>query len=146
MSTAPNQADVLGYDMKVGQDLEASGRSATGEELAVDAMLHRLQCDWLYQTGAPPDERPEFGEDVRRWIGEAVSQTSLEAKAPRLEEVLRRDPRIANVSLTFSIATGDDASQYGFFIRIHAVLVTGVTIDRIVGVSSVTVEFLAQGR
>lgn len=143
--TIANRSDPLGYDMKVGADLDRGGRSASGLELVADAMLHRLSEDTLLLTGAPNDE-VEFGENVRKWVGEALDQAALDAKAPRLEEVLRRDPRIASVTLSLSVAQGADASKYRFIINVSAVTVRGQIIDRIVGISAVTVEFLAQGR
>lgn len=142
--TAANQADPLGYDVKVGSDLDPSGRSATGLELVTDAMLHRLMADRLALTGAPDDE-VEFGEDVRRWAGEALDADALAARAPRLEEVLRRDPRLASVAVALTLTAGAPASRYRFLISVSAVTVRGQVIERIVGVSQVTVEFLAQG-
>lgn len=141
---AANPADPLGFDMKVGEDLDPSGRSASGLELVTDAMLHRLEADRLLLTEAPDDE-VDFGENVRLWVGEALTQEALEAKAPRLEEVLRRDPRLASVSVSLTLLAVAPAGQYRFLIAITAVAITGQIIDRIVGVSQVTVEFLAQG-
>lgn len=145
-STIASASDPLGYDVKIGSDLEPSGRSASGIELVADGMLHRLSQDRLLMTGAP-DDRVDFGEDVRTWIGEAVTQDVLDERAPRLEEVLRRDPRIANVTLSLQLVAGEDAAKkYRFLITVSAVTIRGQTIDRIVGVSQISVEFLAQGR
>lgn len=144
-SSVANARDFLGFDAKVGEDLDPSGRNASGLELVADGMLHRLSQGRLLQTGAP-DDQVDFGEDVRTWVGEAVTQDVLDSKAPRLEEVLRRDPRIAGVTLSIQLTTGDDASRYRFLINVSAVTVRGQTIDRIVGVSAISVEFLAQGR
>jgi hypothetical protein len=140
-----SQADPLGHDVWVREDIDPSGRSASGLELVDHAILHRLSEDTLLLTGAA-DDQVDFGENVRKWIGEALSQDVLDTRAPRLEEVIRRDPRIASAAVALTIATGDDASRYHFTIRISAVTVRGQAIDRIVGVSQVTVEFLAQGR
>ncbi len=144
-STIANAADPLGLDMRVDSDLDPSGASADGLELVAAGMLHRLSEDTLLLTGAP-DDQVEFGENVRAWIGGAVSQDSLNARAPRLEEVLRRDPRVASVTLSLRVTAGADASKFVFLIDVHAVTIRGQVIDRIVGVSAVTVEFLAQGR
>lgn len=144
-STIASASDPLGYDVKIGSDLEPSGRSASGIELVADAMLHRLSQERLLMTGAP-DDQVDFGEDVRTWIGEAVTQDVLDERAPRLEEVLRRDPRIASVTLSLQLVAGEDASKYRFLINVSAVTIRGQTIDRIVGVSQISVEFLAQGR
>lgn len=145
VSTIANRADPLGFDMRVREDLEPSGRAATGIELAADEMLHRLMADTLSLVGAPGGQ-VEFGENVRMWIGEALDQNALDTRAPRLEEVLRRSPRLASVTVSLSVAAGDDASRFTFLIHIHATTISGQTIDRIVGVSQVSVEFLAQGR
>ena len=144
-STIASASDPLGYDVKIGSDLEPSGRSASGIELVADGMLHRLSQGRLLMTGAP-DDQVDFGEDVRTWIGEAVTQDVLDERAPRLEEVFRRDPRIANVTLSLQLVAGEDAAKYRFLINVSAVTIRGQTIDRIVGVSQISVEFLAQGR
>ena len=147
-TTAParaSAADPLGYDMKVGADLDPSGRSATGLVLVEAAILHRLQEDRISMVGAPGDEI-DFGENVRAWVGEALSNDALAAKTPRVEEVLRRDVRIADLTVRITRATGADASRWDLLVQVRATTITGQTIDRIVGVSSVTVEFLAAGR
>lgn len=137
--------DPLGFDMKIGWDMDPSGRSATGLELVEDAMLHRLEQERLLMTGAPEDEI-DFGENVRTWVGEAVSDEAISAKAPRVETAIRRDVRIADCTAKLTVAKGEDASRYNFLIAVRATTISGQTIDRIVGVSSVTVEFLAAGR
>jgi len=147
-TTSPVRAsasDPLGYDMKWGWDFDPSGRSATGLELVEDGMLHRLEQDRLLMTGAPEDEI-EFGENVRAWVGEATSDEALSAKAPRVEAAIRRDVRIASATVRLTKTTGEDASRYDFLIEVHATTISGQVLDRIVGVSAVTVEFLAAGR
>ena len=144
-STIATAADPLGYDMRVGVDLDPSGRSASGIELVADAMLHRLSQGRLLQTGAP-DDQVDFGEDVRTWIGGAISQDFLDSRSPRIEEVLRRDPRLADVRVSLVLATGADASKFAFLINVSATTIRGQPIDRIVGVSQISVEFLSQGR
>jgi hypothetical protein len=138
-------SDPLGYDMKVGTDLDPSGRSATGIELVHDALLHRLQENRLLMIGAPGGVI-DFGVDVRQWVGEALSESELAARAPIVEEVLRRDPRIADITVRVTRGTGADASRWPLRISIQATTITGETIDRIVGIDQVTVEFLAVGR
>lgn len=142
---AANAADPLGFDMKVGTDLDPSGRSATGLELVADALLHRLQQGKLLMIEAP-DGQIDFGVDVRTWIGEALSQEALSARGPIVEEVLRRDVRIADVTVKISKTSGADAARRAFRIDLRAQTVSGETLDRIVGVDQVTVEFLAAGR
>lgn len=141
----PSAADPLGFDFKVGADLDPSGRSATGIELVQDAILHRLQEDRISMVGAPGDEI-DFGVNVRSWIGEALSDDALAAKTPAVEEALRRDVRIADIALRITKTTGADAARWALRIEVRAVTISGETIDRIVGVSQVSVEFLAAGR
>ncbi len=138
-------ADPLGFDFKVGTDLDPSGRSASGLELVEDALLHRLQEDRLLMVEAPGGEI-DFGKDLRQWIGEALSDEDLAAKTPAVEEVLRRDPRIADITLRITRMTGADAARWPLRVDITYTTITGQVIDRIVGVSQVSVEFLAAGR
>lgn len=147
-TTAPAHAsasDPLGFDFKVGADLDPSGRSATGLELVQDALLHRLQEDRISMVGAPGDEI-DFGVNVRKWVGEALSDDALAAKTPAVEEALRRDVRIADITLKITRTVGADAARWALRVEVHAVTISGETIDRIVGVSQVSVEFLAAGR
>lgn len=141
---AGNRADPLGFDAKLDRDLDPSGRNATGAELAEAEILHRLEENSLLMTGAPNDEIP-YGEDVTLWREEALSQEAVEAKAPRVEIALRRSPRFADVVVTATYRRATDPSGIDFFLAIHATLVTGEVIDRVVVVAGVTVEFLAQG-
>lgn len=142
--TTASPLDPLGYDVKVGLDLDPSGRAATGLELVEDGMLHRLSQGSLLLTGAP-DDQVEFGEDVRAWVGEALVDGEIESRAPLVELILRRDPRIANVSVVLSLLTPDDAPEVNFTIAVQATTVSGQSISRVIGVSSLTVAFLATG-
>ena len=144
MSTTANPADPLGFDVKVGADLDPSGRSCSGVELVEDALLHRLSCGRLLLTGAP-DDQVDFGEDVAAWVGEALTQEELESRSPLLEEVIRRDSRVADATVALTFQTPDDAPEVAFAIAIFARLTTGQSINRIVGVSAVSVDFLAGG-
>lgn len=142
-------ADPLGYDMRyTGGDLDPTGAAATGEELVDEAIIDRLTDGKLSMIGAPNDEI-EFGEDVRLWVGAAVTPASVAAKGPLLAIVLQRDQRIARADVLVSVATPGtsfaDGSLVDITIEITAVLSTGAVLDRIVGISQVTVDFLAQG-
>lgn len=96
-------------------------------------------------VGAPGDEI-DFGVNVRNWVGEALSDDALAAKTPAVEEALRRDVRIADITLKITRTVGADAARWALRVEVHAVTISGETIDRIVGVSQVSVEFLAAGR
>ena len=142
-SQVANQADPLGFDVKVGWDLDPSGRSASGLELVLDGMLHRLEQGRILMTGAP-DDQVDFGEDVRAWVGEALDQSALNSRSPLIEEVLRRDPRLATVTVSLTRAMGQNASQVAFYINVSAVTIRGEQVSRVIGVSGVSVTFLAQ--
>lgn len=145
-SALASATDPLGFDMKVGDDLDPSGRSASGLEDVLDGMLHRLSEDKIAMTGAPPDDEIDFGINTRKWIGEALSQESIAAKAPRLELVLRRDTRIASITVKLTLLQGDDASRRGFLIGVRGETTKAQPIDHVIGVSALTVEFLAEGK
>ncbi len=143
--SAPSVDDPLGYDVLVTTDLAASGRSASGEELVLWAMGHRLTTKQLLLIGAPGGVVDD-GIDVREWVNEKLTPTMAQAKGPLVEITLRKDPRISTVRAVVSIATGATAAEYDITIAVTAVLVTGQTIARVFGVSAVTVDLLAEGR
>lgn len=148
MSTTASPLDPFGYDMKVGADLDPSGRSASGDELVADAVLHRFSCEWLYLIGDPND-RVDFGERVTDWVGEALTDAALAAKGPRLSIILQRDPRIVTANVVVTRApTGIRLADQTMVALLIAVVITtssGTTISRIVGVSGISVDFLATG-
>lgn len=141
----PHADDPLGYDVKIGSDLDPSGRPSWGAELVADALLHRLQADTLLMTEAPSGEI-DFGIDLARKLAGATSAADLLTLGPQIEEVLRREKRVASVSVVLSTTTGAHAAQYRLLVAVAARLVTGETLERVVGVNSVSVEFLAAGR
>lgn len=148
--TAPSVSDPLGFDVLVDEhDLDPTGRSATGLELVQAAIVHRLTQEKLAMIGAP-DGEIDFGINVRTWVGEATDAASLDAKTPLVDEVLHRDPRIASTTVTISQApagiTLSDGSAASILLSVFVTTTTGATIDRIVGVSGVSVEFLAAGK
>jgi hypothetical protein len=63
--------------------------------------------------------------------------------------VLQRDQRIARADVEASVASPGaafaDGSSVDLMIRITAFLSTGAVLERIVGVSQISVDFLAQG-
>lgn len=86
---------------------------------------------------------------MRSWVGEALDDAALAAKGPRLSLILQRDQRIARADVQVRRAspgtTFDDGSAVTIEIEIAVTTTTGATLDRIVGVSQITVEFLAAG-
>lgn len=141
MPVNPSPADPLGYDVLIDEhDLDAGGRSATGEELVLAAIAHRLTCAQLAMVDAP-DDQVDYGVDVRRWVGEALTQSELAARVPLIDEVLHRDPRIAATRLT--LTRGPASADASLILDVTATLVTGQTISRVASISAVSVEFLA---
>ena len=145
--TAASPSDPLGFDAYLDADLDRSGRSATGLELVQNMIPHRLMADSLPCIDAPGGEIP-FGVDVRKWIGAATTDADLEAKGPLIDAALHLDPRVASVAVALSIAPAgtlgsDGGSEVSILIALSVVTITGQTIDRIVGVSAVSVGYLA---
>lgn len=145
MSNA-NPADPLGFDVWVREDIDPSGRSASGVELVENAIYHRLTTDQLFLVGSPDDGYVEYGEDVRKWVGEVVDQESANAKAPQLAIVLQRDPRISPASIAVSIDARLAGEKYAFTISITCRTTSELPIALVLGVNAVTVELLSQGR
>lgn len=151
-ATTPSPSDTLGYDAFIGgdaDDLAPNGRSATGLELLDASLLHRLQCETLLCIDAPDGEIP-FGVNVRLWVGEAMDAASLDAKVPLVDGALQLDPRVAQVTgisikpapAGITIAGTDGAVEILLYFTV--ITITGAVISRIVGVSEVSVAFLAQ--
>lgn len=149
--SAPSPRDELGYDAYLGgdaDDITSNGRSATGLELVDASILHRLVCDTLPCVDAPDGVIP-FGVVVFDWLGEASDAAALDAKVPLVDAALQLDPRIASTRIAIEPAppgltlAGEDGAVE-MLIRIDYTTVTGARISRIVGVSAVSVGFLAR--
>jgi hypothetical protein len=151
-TTGPSPNDPLGFDAYLDEDLAPNGRSATGEELVANAIPHRLMADTLPCIDAPSGVK-EFGVNVRRWAGEPLTfradgtSPQLDTKVAQIDAALQRDPRIAKNTIVLSQAppgtTLTDGSQAVFQIALTSTLITGATVSRVVGVSAVSVGFLA---
>jgi hypothetical protein len=100
--------------------------------------------------GAPAIRVKPLGAGVHecdeRGLAGATSAADLLTLGPQIEEVLRREKRVAGVSVVLSTTTGAHAAQYRLLVAVAARLVTGETLERVVGVNNVSVEFLAAGR
>ena len=142
-TSAPSPDDPLGFDVLVADDIGADGRTGTGAELAKWAIYHRLTTEKLYLIGAPGN-LVDFGVDVRRWVGAAMTPASAAAKGPQVEIVVRRDPRISTVRAAVTLA-GPSLAKYAMRIVVDATLVSGQTISLVLGVSAVTVDLLSLG-
>jgi hypothetical protein len=148
--SAPSPDDPLGYDCFVFDDMDPNGRDATGAELVEAAIVHRCTSRSLPLIGTPGGT-VEFGEDVREWINESTTRSTLTAKGPLLAVVIQRDPRIEPTTLRVVVAIAEgvtfaDGAHVDLTIDIDGQTVTGQAIDLVIGVSRVTVEILAQGR
>lgn len=151
MGLDPNHdpASALGYDVDVDTDMQPDGRACSGARLVGNAFLHRLMVDELPLIGAPGGVAA-YGEDVRKWVGEATTPARAAAKVPRVVAALSRDPRVDPSSLRVTIdvrpsITFADKSAVDFAININAQTTTALPIALVVGVSKISVELLAQG-
>jgi hypothetical protein len=143
MSTPnPDPSSSLGFDWSYAADMFPDGRSASGGDLVGNAILHRLTTDALPLIDSDNDF-VEFGDDVRKWPGEGFTVDSLGARAAGIGPVVERDPRVSTAEVTGEMAEAD--GLWSFKLRVSALLRTGETIERVIGVSSVTAELLAGG-
>ena len=142
MTVGPSPNDRLGFDLWIGEDMDPSGRNATGRELIVNGAIHRLTSDLLPLVGAP-DGYAEFGEDVRRWVGLALTQAQASARGVLLVEVLQRDPRVETADVVVTVTRA--SSLYDLTISITIYPVGGSEpIPLVVGVSAVSVDLLSE--
>ncbi len=146
--TGASPNDLLGYDVYVREDVDEDGRDASGLELTQNAILHRVTTDKLFLTDAPAgdDEPVEFGEDVRKWVGEALTDDAGQAKAQRLSEVIGREPNLNPSSITVDIQVQPAGAEWLMIIDIDALTTTEVPVSLTIGVDQVTVELLSLGR
>jgi hypothetical protein len=144
--TVASPDDPLGYDVFVREDIDEDGRDATGLELTQNAILHRVTQDKLFLTDAPAGEPVEFGEDVRKWAGEALSTDDAQAKAQRLIEVIGREPNLDPSSITADVQVQPTGADWPIIIQINALTTTEVPVSLTIGVSQVTVALLSQGK
>lgn len=155
--SAPSPSDVLGFDAALLlDDLDPTGRSASGLELYEAAVYHRITCEKLVMIGsgivdvATGKEVINFGIDVRTWCGETIDRADLANKATLLDEVIQRDERTAKTSITVSSAPQGTAMTDGgmavLIINLVLTTITSEVLDRVVGVNAISVEFLAAGK
>ena len=144
-----SRADPYGYDLYVGPqpdgsiDMSRNGRSCSGAELVRNAMLARCLSDTLPMVGAPGGY-VAFGKNVRTWVGSAIDDTTADSRARELAVVFARDPRLDPGSITVAIATQPRGAQHAFTITASARLTDSTPIDLVLGVSSISVDVLAQ--
>lgn len=146
MPDIASPANVLGYDAYVRFGaMDPLGRDATGEELVTNAIIDRLTIGNLPLVEAP-DGEVEFGDDVRLWVGEAMTDDSFPAKGARLAAVLQREPRLEPSTIrcvvTRAVATLPD---YDLTIAITAETTNARPINLVLGINDVTVALLSQG-
>jgi hypothetical protein len=148
MINVASPTDPLGYDVFVREDIDEDGRDASGLELVQNAILHRVTTDKLFLTDAPTgdDEPVEFGENVRKWVGEALIQDAAQAKTQRLIEVIGREPNLNPSSITVDIQVQPAGAEWPLIIDIAARTTTEVPVALTIGVDQVTVELLSLGK
>lgn len=142
--TTANPGDPLGYDAAVSTDLGPTGASCSGNALVENAILHRFMEDNLPMIGAPGGF-VAYGKNVRLWVGEVTTQSRADAKAPELAMVVARDPRVDPGSISVSVTVRPAGALYNLVIAVNARTTTQLPIALVYGVSSATVERLAQG-
>lgn len=149
---APSPADPLGYDTFVREDMPEDGRDASGEELAANAIYHRLTTEKQWLIGAPgaaSDEEAlvDYGINVHDWLGEPLTQEVLDAKVPLVAAVVQRenvlDPATITVEMTMLPAAPPNVA---FRIAVRARTTRDRPVELVLDVGAVTVDLLAQGR
>lgn len=146
MTTAiPGQNDPYGIDVAIALDMDPSGRSAYGVELVSNAILHRLTTDTLLLVGAP-DDRVDFGVDVRQWVGEVTTQANADAKGPLIAIVIQRDPRIDPSSILVAVTVLPIGALYRLEISVTCRTTTALPVALVIGVNAISVDLLSQGR
>lgn len=148
MTSLASPTDPLGYDVFVREDIDDDGRDGSGIELVQNAILHRVTTDKQFLTDAPTgdDEPVEFGEDVRKWIGEALTDDAAQAKTQRLIEVIGREPNLNPSSITVDIQAQPIGANWPLIIDIDARTTTEIPVSLTIRVNEVTVELLSRGR
>lgn len=141
--SGPSVNDPLGYDVWIREDMAEDGRSATGLELVSNAIAHRLTTEALPSIGAPGGWA-DYGVDVRRWCGLTTTAQQAAARGPQASEVIQRDERIETADVIVSLS--GPSTGYTLKLDVTATTVQGQTISLVLGVSSVTVDILAEGQ
>lgn len=141
--------DLFGIDVYVGpDDLDPTGRDASGLELVEADVIHRLTTDQIDLVDSP-NGVVDFGINVRRWVGEAIRPEDASAKNPLVDEVLHRIEGVASVNVNVAVASPGTAFTNGgnvdLTVDIIITTTTGEVLSRTLGISSITVAFLAQG-
>ena len=139
----PSPNDPLGFDVYLREDIASDGRSATGIELVNNAILHRITTGLLLLTGAP-EGQADYGEDLTTWCGQGLTRSQVEARGPTIAAIVQRDPRVAFADAAITLAS--PRGLYELTVTITGQTVTGQPIALVLGVSSVTVDLLAEGQ
>jgi hypothetical protein len=148
-----DRADAYGFDMYVGPvpgggvDMLPDGRGCSGVEFVRNKIVYRSMQKMLVMTSAPGGII-DFGEDVREWVGSAVSPSTAAQRQTRLTLVYGRigalDPGSIRVAIS-APGAGAGGGMYDFFIAVTAKLTDGRPVRAVMGINAVTVDLLAQG-
>lgn len=123
--------------------MSRDARSCSGVELVRNGMVARSMATTLPLIGAPGG-RGDFGEDVRAWVGEALTDGDAATKAQRLAIVYARDHRLDPGRITVKVVPQRSGSAYAFTIAVNAFTVTGAAVPLLLGVNDLSVDILAQ--
>ena len=101
--------DRLGFDMKARADLDRDGRSSSGAELVIDAVHRRITTGQLPLIDSD-DGNADFGEDVRLWLGEKVTEEQLVSLVAYIKSLSGVDP---NAPAAAAPAANTSSAQSG---------------------------------
>lgn len=144
-----DRGDELGFDLSIGPvagggvDMSRNARSCSGVELVRNGMVARSMSGTIPLIGAPGG-RVDFGEDVRAWVGEALTDGAAATKAQRLAIVYARDRRLDPGRITVKVTPQPAGAQYAFLIAVQAFTVTGAAVPLLLGINDLSVDVLAQ--
>jgi len=146
MKPAASPDDPYGWDVYLREDIDPTGRSASGVELVRNAIYHRLTTDKLLLVDSPDDGYVDFGVNVQAWVNGPLTQDEASAKAPRLALAIQEDARIDPASIQVSIDVQGAGAEYQLIISVSCRTTTDLPVSLVLGVSGVTVALLSQGR
>lgn len=123
-----------GVDIACGYDVDWS-RDVTGAELVRLALYRRFTT----RRGQLIDD-PEYGFDVRAYVGEGVTEQEIALAPLRLAAEARKDDRVSAVEVTLADVTAGQLT-----ITMQGRLRNGETFRLVLGVDELTVRDLTEG-
>jgi len=119
------------------RDSLQTGRMATGLELVAQRLYHRLTTPVGTLLGG--EDEANFGEDLAAYVG-STDQNAIGAMLPvRVENIIRRDPVVAEVDVTAVRTVAGGEVSWDLTIDVATTL---GPVTLIVAVSDVSVDLL----